>query len=190
MVIVGLGNPGDEYKKTRHNVGWWVLDILRSRLSNLDLRIFCNSRVFELKPPFYDRKHLLVYPHTFMNNSGKAVKCLYEGDDLVVIHDDLDLPVGRARVRFGGSSGGHKGVESIIQSLGTQEFWRVKIGIGRPQLKEEVIDYVLSEPPRGEEELLINIADLVAQELIELLKERNFTYFQQKINSFKFDEPN
>jgi len=113
LLIVGLGNPGIEYERTRHNIGWWVLDLLRTKLTGLNLRLLCYSRVYELKHELKKEVDFIVYPLTYMNNSGKAVKCLYEPRmDLVVIHDDLDLVVGKTRVRFGGSSAGHKGVSS------------------------------------------------------------------------------
>jgi len=128
-----------------------------------------------------------------MNNSGKAVKCLYDRSlewILVVIHDDLDLVVGKTRVRFGGSSAGHKGVSSIIDALGTDSFWRVKVGIGRPFSKQEVINYVLGEPQKNEKEVLIRAADYIADQLCLLITDRNFSRFQQNINSFNSNENN
>jgi len=192
LLIVGLGNPGTEYESTRHNVGWWVLDLLRTKLTGLNLRLFCYSRVYELKHDVLKSDtDLIVYPHTYMNNSGKAVKCLFEpGMDLLVIHDDLDLAVGKVRARFGGSSAGHKGVSSIIDALGTDSFWRVKVGIGRPSLKEEVINYVLSAPQKNEKEVLVKVADYVADQLCLLITERSFSRFQQNVNSFNPNENN
>lgn len=191
LLIVGLGNPGIEYEKTRHNIGWWVLDLLRTKLTGLNLRLLCYSRVYELKHVLKKEVDFIVYPLTYMNNSGKAVKCLYEPRmDLVVIHDDLDLVVGKTRVRFGGSSAGHKGVSSIIDALGTDSFWRVKVGIGRPFSKQEVINYVLGEPQKNEKEVLIRAADYIADQLCLLITDRNFSRFQQNINSFNSNENN
>ncbi|HOK24184.1 MAG TPA: aminoacyl-tRNA hydrolase [Coprothermobacter proteolyticus] len=191
LLIVGLGNPGIEYEKTRHNIGWWVLDLLRTKLTGLNLRLLCYSRVYELKHVLKKEVDFIVYPLTYMNNSGKAVKCLYEPRmDLVVIHDDLDLTVGKTRVRFGGSSAGHKGVSSIIDALGTDSFWRVKVGIGRPFSKQEVINYVLGEPQKNEKEVLIRAADYIADQLCLLITDRNFSRFQQNINSFNSNENN
>ncbi len=191
LLIVGLGNPGIEYEKTRHNIGWWVLDLLRTKLTGLNLRLLCYSRVYELKHVLKKEVDFIVYPLTYMNNSGKAVKCLYEPRmDLVVIHDDLDLTVGKTRVRFGGSSAGHKGVSSIIDALGTDSFWRVKVGIGRPFSKQEVINYVLGEPQKNEKEVLIRAADYIADQLCFLITDRNFSRFQQNINSFNSNENN
>ncbi|NPV88674.1 aminoacyl-tRNA hydrolase [Coprothermobacteraceae bacterium] len=184
MLVVGLGNPGQEYVGTRHNVGWWVLDLLRSRTPGLELRVRCFSRVYVL-----NGVATLAYPHTYMNLSGKAVACLYKPNtDLVVIHDDLDLPVGRARVRFGGSSGGHRGVASIIDHLGTDAFWRVKVGIGKPERKEETADYVLTSPAGMEKEMLLKVVEFVSSELVSLIETRNFMTFQQRINSFRLNE--
>lgn len=191
LLIVGLGNPGIEYERTRHNIGWWVLDLLRTKLTGLNLRLLCYSRVYELKHVLKKEVDFIVYPLTYMNNSGKAVKCLYEPRmDLVVIHDDLDLTVGKTRVRFGGSSAGHKGVSSIIDALGTDSFWRVKVGIGRPFSKQEVINYVLGEPQKNEKEVLIRAADYIADQLCLLITDRNFSRFQQNINSFNSNENN
>lgn len=191
LLIVGLGNPGIEYEQTRHNTGWWVLDLLRTKLTSLNLRLLCYSRVYELKHELKKEVDFIVYPLTYMNNSGKAVKCLYEPRmDLVVIHDDLDLTVGKIRVRFGGSSAGHKGLSSIIDALGTDSFWRVKVGIGRPFSKEEVINYVLDEPQKNEKEVLIRAADYIADQLCLLINDRNFSRFQQNINSFNSNENN
>ena len=191
LLIVGLGNPGIEYERTRHNIGWWVLDLLRTKLTGLNLRLLCYSRVYELKHVLKKEVDFIVYPLTYMNNSGKAVKCLYEPRmDLVVIHDDLDLVVGKTRVRFGGSSAGHKGVSSIIDALGTDSFWRVKVGIGRPFSKQEVINYVLGEPQKNEKEVLIRAADYIADQLCLLITDRNFSRFQQNINSFNSNENN
>lgn len=149
--IVGLGNPGPEYRDTRHNVGWRVVDLLAQRWR-------------APKPPRRQRgqkaevvalerggeRVLLVKPLTYMNDSGVAVQALAEKDglqpgDALIVYDDLDLPFGRVRVRRGGSAGGHRGVRSLIDRLGTSDFPRVRIGIGRPPPGMDPIDYVLTE---------------------------------------------
>lgn len=147
-LIVGLGNPGRQYEKTRHNVGFMVIDELSNRL-NIPLD----------KPKFngiYGQGHIqgekviLLKPLTYMNLSGESVAPLmnYYGvelDDLLVIYDDLDLPPGKIRLRQKGSPGGHNGIKSLIQHLGTQEFKRIRIGVGRPTVPMKVTDYVLGQ---------------------------------------------
>ncbi len=147
--LVGLGNPGKEYEDSRHNVGFMFIDFLLKKANHSKGKYEegCLSRIYKVY--LFERELLLVKPYTFMNNSGYAVLNLIKHYDLkpeevMVIYDDLDLPLGSIRIRKGGSSGGHKGVESIINLLKTQSFPRLRIGISRPKRKEEVIDYVLS----------------------------------------------
>ena len=135
-LIVGLGNPGDKYQGTRHNVGFDVIDALARQegLKLTDQKFRSDYTIWRVG----DEKVLLVKPYTFMNLSGEAVLPLMSyynisPDELVVVYDDLDLEPGKLRLRQSGSAGGHNGVKSIIEMLGTQDFKRVKIGIGRPQ---------------------------------------------------------
>lgn len=140
-IIVGLGNPGEKYAKTRHNLGFMVLDSFLEKLEPVDKTFWEEKK--DLKAQIKQIKHagntlLLVKPTTFMNNSGLAVSKIVnfykiETSDLYVIHDDLDLPFGKIRVRFGGAAGGHHGVESIIEQLKTDKFLRVRLGIGHPR---------------------------------------------------------
>ena len=146
-VLIGLGNPGPAYHNTRHNLGFWVIDILAERWriplvgSPLLSRIGQGCR--------NDQTVLLVQPQTYMNTSGEAagqIRDFYDlsASDFLVVHDDLDLPVGRIRVkRGGGGAGGNRGVASIIDGLGGKDFLRVKIGIGRPQDGTPLTDFVL-----------------------------------------------
>ena len=133
-LIVGLGNPGSEYAGTKHNVGFMVLDELGRRH-----RISLKKRGETSAGPGYIKteKVVLLKPLTYMNLSGLAVSRVLRGNgltaaDLIVVHDDMDLPFGRLRLRFGGRSGGHHGIDSIIAEIGDSEFLRIKIGIGRP----------------------------------------------------------
>jgi PTH1 family peptidyl-tRNA hydrolase len=146
-LIVGLGNPGSAYENTRHNAGFRVID-LWSR--SLGVRL-TNGRFQSggIRTEFCGHEIILLKPGGFMNLSGKAVKSCADAFDLVagrilVIHDDLDLPVGRIKVVRNGGAGGHKGVLSIIEYLGGNVFSRIKIGIGRPESGETVEDYVLN----------------------------------------------
>ena len=153
-IVVGLGNPGSKYRGTRHNIGFLVVDnVARQQNVNLDQHE-CNALTgwgHCNEVPL-----LLVKPQTFMNRSGVAVAALLQEHgatvaDLVVIYDDLDLPLGRIRIRTDGSAGGHRGVSSIIEHLGDGSFCRIRLGIGRPPEGGPIIDYVLS--PFGEAEM-------------------------------------
>lgn len=146
-MIVGLGNIGRQYAQTRHNVGFMIVDELASKLN-----VTFQTSKFEAQvaTAFQDgKKILLVKPATYMNDSGRAVGPLmsyYNVDpaDLLVIHDDLDLPLGKVRLKQKGSTGGHNGIKSIISHVGDQHFKRVKVGIDHPQ-KMSVVDYVLGK---------------------------------------------
>jgi peptidyl-tRNA hydrolase, PTH1 family len=153
-LIVGLGNPGQSYSGNRHNIGFMCLNYFAREHHILFNKKKGDARVGEGE--VVGVPVVLARPQTYMNASGKAVGKLLDKlkltlDDLIVIHDDLDLPLGRIRIRRGGSSGGHKGIESIIQEVGSPDFIRVRVGTGRPpkaecgvQGEKEIIDYVLS----------------------------------------------
>jgi len=140
ILIVGLGNPGKKYKQTRHNVGFMVIDALKKKISGKNI--------------------VLLKPQTFMNNSGKTVKKIirnlkFEIRNLVVIHDDIDLPLGTIRVSKNVGSAGHKGVQSIIDELGTQNFTRIRIGIQpKPKKPKDVEKFVLQKFTKGEEKII------------------------------------
>jgi PTH1 family peptidyl-tRNA hydrolase len=149
-MIVGLGNPGERYEETRHNMGFMTVDVLAQRLGIT----FSMEKTFTAEVGsaiLNGEKIFLVKPQTFMNESGRAVKPLltyYNLDviDLVVVYDDLDSEVGRVRLRAKGASGGQRGIKSLIVHLGTQEFKRIKIGIGRPPHdSQRVVNHVLGE---------------------------------------------
>lgn len=151
-LVVGLGNPGPEYQHTRHNVGFKVVDLLgeRHRISVQKLERRALVGTGEVAETVVQ----LVKPMTYMNLSGESVGPLMRGaglqpQDVIVIVDDMDLPVGRVRLRKSGSSGGHNGLKSLIQHLGTEDFPRVRIGVGRPT-ESAVIDHVLSKFGRNE----------------------------------------
>ncbi len=156
-VVVGLGNPGAQYETTRHNVGFMVVDALAARLKSGVWRRAGRSLVDEAL--LEGRRLLLAKPQTFMNRSGKAVEELLAVEEapcprLLVVHDDLDLPLGRLRIRDGGGHGGHNGLRSILEILGTGAFVRLKVGIGRPAEGEGVTEHVLSPFEAGEQAVL------------------------------------
>ena len=149
-IIVGLGNPGAEYAKTRHNVGFMLVDALAERLGEDTWRERYDALVLETR--IGAEKVLLVKPITYMNESGRAVGPLMswyklEPEDLIVAHDDMDIPVGTVRIRKKGSAGGHNGIKSILAHLGDEHFARVRIGIGRPLPGWTVIHHVLAPFP-------------------------------------------
>jgi PTH1 family peptidyl-tRNA hydrolase len=154
-LVAGLGNPGRKYENTRHNLGFRVVDQIAERLGVE----FSQKKDYLISEGLYgDQRMVLIKPLTFMNLSGMAVRTVLRyraisPDNLIVVHDDLDLPVGRIRIRRRGSSGGHKGVQSIIDQSGTSEFIRVKIGIDGPRDRPAEI-YVLEKFHPNEREII------------------------------------
>ena len=149
-LFVGLGNPGTEYAATRHNAGFWWIDALASQLGVqlVPERSYqaLAARVNRQSGPIW-----LLQPMTFMNRSGVSVATLarffkIEPAQILVVHDELDLQPGQAKLKFGGSAAGHNGLKDIHAMLGTQDFWRLRLGIGHPGVKAEVVNYVLKKP--------------------------------------------
>ena len=173
FLVVGLGNPGDEYRCTRHNFGFQAVDRLASGLG-VSLRhlpmLEAEAGVGDLSPYTL----ALAKPVTFMNASGRAVAALTRffqlrsPEQLIVIHDDLDIPLGKVKIKSGGGSGGHKGVSSIIASLGTDEFRRVRLGIGLEKRPDDVVDYVLA-PFAGEEQELVQHVLVEAEAAVKMI---------------------
>ncbi|MBI2031694.1 MAG: aminoacyl-tRNA hydrolase [Candidatus Levybacteria bacterium] len=147
-IIVGLGNPGEKYEKTRHNLGFNVIDKFLKNFKSVSESNWREERKFKSDIAEFEfnlrkgkpEKIILVKPKTYMNGSGLAVTLLssyfkVNTSDIWIIHDDIDLPLGSMRIRFGGSSGGHKGIQSIIEAIGTEKFWRFRLGIKRDRTK-------------------------------------------------------
>lgn len=153
FLIVGLGNPGREYKDNRHNFGFMLVDRLAVRLNARNMRI--QSKAIVLAIQHNGRKLILAKPQTYMNLSGQSVQGLMRFyklplENLLLCYDDLDLPFGTVRLRPGGGAGGQKGVANTIQHLGTQEFARLRLGIDRPPGRMEAAAYVLQDFPSGD----------------------------------------
>lgn len=166
-LVVGLGNPGPAYEGTRHNLGFLAARLLAEKLGLPRFRPSLRGLTSRAAVDGLGDVVILL-PTTFMNESGAAVKAVLRRrpvapGDLVIIHDDLDLPPGRLRVRLGGSSGGHRGVASVIERLGTDAFVRVRIGIGRPPGGVDPVDYVLERPWGRERDELSAAAALAAE---------------------------
>ena len=185
-LIVGLGNPGREYENTRHNAGFWWIDQFA----------LAHKMTFQAESKFYGlaarsrvqgREILLLKPQTFMNISGRAVAALaqfykIEAAHILVVHDELDLPPGSAKLKLGGGHGGHNGLKDIIAHLGTRDFWRLRLGIGHPGDRAEVANYVLNVP-RREEEALLNLAMQRAQDVAQLIIEGKLEAAMLKLHS-------
>ncbi|MCF8000415.1 MAG: aminoacyl-tRNA hydrolase [Halanaerobiales bacterium] len=171
-LIVGLGNPGKKYAETRHNVGFTAIKRLADSFDIRNVDKDCEALI--AKGKIKDKKVILAQPLTYMNNSGRAVAKLIDKynislKDLVVIYDDLDLPTGKLRVKSNGSSGGHNGIQSIIDKLNTQEINRVKIGIGRP-LNLPVTEYVLREFNSDQKKRVEKTFKKIDEVIIEIIK--------------------
>lgn len=191
-LIVGLGNPGAEYEQTRHNAGFWLVDNLANTLPNCRLQKESRFQALAAKARIAGQDVWLLQPQTFMNLSGQAVGAIARffkiaPQEVLVVHDELDLPPGSAKLKKGGSTGGHNGLKDIASALGTQDFWRLRLGIGHPRelgLKSQVIDFVLHRP-RAEEQKLID--DAIAQTLpiIPLLCEGKFDVAMKELHTAK-----
>jgi PTH1 family peptidyl-tRNA hydrolase len=173
-LIIGLGNPGGEYAHTRHNCGWMVLDVLERRGRFARARREGPAKVRAGAVEGFDM--VLARPTTFMNLSGRAglhlVRVLgVPVADVVVVHDDVDLPFGRLRLRRGGSAGGNRGVRSLIESWQTPDFIRVRVGIGRPAAGEDTVDHVLDPFTPAERELLPAVLDRAADAVTAIVRD-------------------
>lgn len=188
-MIVGLGNPGSKYNDTKHNIGFMAVDRI---VKNLDVN-FTEDKNFkaEIGSDFINgEKIYFIKPTTFMNNSGIAVKTLLTYynisiKDMIIIYDDLDMEVGKIRFRQKGSAGGHNGIKSIIAHLGTQEFDRIKVGIGRPNGRMTVINHVLGKFDKNDEIMISNTLDKVDNAVNYYLQTNDFQKTMQKYNGLK-----
>lgn len=175
QLIVGLGNPGAQYAGTRHNAGYWLVDRIAER-AGVELRPdakFHGLLGRLVQPDGWDLR--LLKPTTFMNHSGRALAavCRYfeiEPEHVLVAYDELDLPVGGVKLKLGGGHAGHNGLRDSIAALGSRDFWRVRIGIGHPGSKEQVVGYVLSRPSRADADAIIDAIDDTEACLPDLLR--------------------
>ena len=187
-LIVGLGNPGDKYEATRHNAGFWFVDAIAAQTNSkltIDAKMF--GHVGKL-----DADKWLLKPTTFMNGSGKAVAALANyykilPSEILVAHDELDLPTGSAKLKFGGGHGGHNGLRDIHAALGTADYWRLRLGIDHPGLSSpnkanEVINYVLKAPTKTESDAL-QASIHAACGVVELLLKGEFESAMQKLHT-------
>jgi PTH1 family peptidyl-tRNA hydrolase len=188
-LIVGLGNPGPEYEQTRHNAGFWLVDNLAQAHGRSLAR---EARFHGLAGKLRIGPHdvWLLEPQTYMNRSGQSVGALARfyriaPDEVLVVHDELDLAPGVARLKRGGSSGGHNGLKDITAALGTQDYWRLRIGIGHPRqmnLAQPVVDFVLHRP-RREEQDAIDGALAQGIDIVPLLCEGKFEAAMMRLHT-------
>ena len=176
-LIVGLGNPGKNYQEHRHNAGFWFVESLASIK---DSKFTSQSKFLgeTTSVAFGSTKVFLLKPQTFMNNSGGSIKSFLSYYDIspeetLVVHDELDLPVGIVKLKLGGGHGGHNGLRDVMKALGSKNFYRLRIGIEHPGSKNEVVDYVLNAPSKSE---LSAIQESIsrASKIVELLVKGSF----------------
>ncbi len=187
-IVVGIGNPGLDYRSTRHNAGWLVLDFFKKKYS---VKFQRHKLAYLCETDIGGERIVLLKPRTFVNLSGKAVKHftdIYGADidDIIVIHDDLDLLPGKVRIKRGGGHGGHKGIKSIIESMRGKDFLRIRIGIGRPQFKEDVVDYVLSAFREDKDKMAD--AMMIAADAFEYIIEKGANAAMNVFNSRNTEE--
>jgi PTH1 family peptidyl-tRNA hydrolase len=191
-LIVGLGNPGLEYEQTRHNAGFWLVDNLAAGDARCRLAREVRYNALAAKTSIAGHEVWLLEPQTYMNRSGQSVGTLARfykiaADEILVAHDELDLAPGVAKIKKGGSSGGHNGLKDITAALGTQDYWRLRIGIGHPRqlnLQQAVVDYVLHRP-RKEEQALIDEAIAKSLNTIPLLCEGKYEAAMMQLHTAK-----
>ncbi|MDO5675978.1 MAG: aminoacyl-tRNA hydrolase [Propionibacteriaceae bacterium] len=189
FLVVGLGNPGPAYEVTRHNVGFWAVADLADRYgSSFSLNSRQKAEIATATLPGEEPiKLVLARPTTFMNLSGVAVKAIatfhkIEPDHIIAVHDELDLDPARLRVKFGGGDNGHNGLKSMRQHLGTGDFYRVRVGIGRPPGRQPAADYVLNKlKPKEFDHMLVDAA--VAGDAVEALVREGLVATQNRFNS-------
>lgn len=188
MIVAGLGNPGERYKNTRHNAGFLVIDLIASRWGRPDFREKFRAEVAQAEAPRGLGKHVLLKPQTFMNLSGESVQpaaAFFKASpqEVVVLHDELDLPLGRVQIKVGGGTGGHNGLKSVSSSLGTPDYVRIRLGIGRPprEFPGDVADFVLQGWPAADGPIVSKMLETAADSL-ELLLEKGVSQAMNEVN--------
>lgn len=191
LLVVGLGNPGDEFDGTRHNVGAEAVARVAARYGERLKKSKERALVSEIR--IGQQRIVLAFPQTFMNNSGESVRLLRkrygitEGEQLLVVHDELDLPVGRLKLKQGGGLAGHNGLRSVSSHVGSGHFMRLRIGIGKPPLSQVARDFVLKRPGKTERTVL-DTAISDASEAIELIVRDGMDVTMNAVNR-RIEEP-
>lgn len=185
ILLVGLGNIGNEYKNTRHNVGFTIIDVIQNAYSFVFKQFVEKDHALFSQGVIENFEITLIKPTTYMNLSGKAVgafKRKINPNEIIVIHDDLDMEFGKIRMKFNSGNGGHNGLKSIQEHIGN-EYWKLKIGIGRPISKQDVTNYVLGKFTREETDKIIAIGEKISSNIAELIL--NKEKFQSVISQEK-----
>jgi PTH1 family peptidyl-tRNA hydrolase len=172
-ILVGLGNPGREYKDTRHNFGFMLIDRIAVRLNARGMKV--QSKAIVTTATYEDRKLILAKPQTYMNLSGQSVQGLVNFykiplTNIMILSDDLDIPFGTIRIRAAGGPGGQRGLASVIESLGTKDFSRLRLGIGRPPGRMDPANFILQNFSRDEMKSISEILDTAADAVLEFVK--------------------
>ena len=173
-IVVGLGNPSPEHQVTRHNAGFWFVDTLARRHGG-ELRDYRKYSGETARINISGQDLILLKPTTYMNRSGLSIRQVSDffkvgPDEILVAHDELDLAVGSVRLKHGGGHGGHNGLRDTIAHIG-ESFWRLRLGVGHPGSKFDVIDYVLTRAPRAEEDLILEAVNTAADSMPLLLEQ-------------------
>jgi len=182
---VGLGNPGEKYAATRHNAGFWWVDLISQQTNSPlkpDAKMFGESAKVNQQSDVW-----LLKPTTFMNASGKSVAAManyykIKPAEILVIHDELDLPAGTTKLKLGGGHGGHNGLRDIHSALGTPDYWRLRVGIGHPGDRNEVVNFVL-KPPLKAEQAVIDESLYESSKLFDLLLKGDFEQAMLKLHT-------
>ncbi len=187
LLVVGLGNPGPQYTKTRHNVGFMVADVLATRIGGA-FKAHKRSGAEVLTGRLGHRSVVLAKPRCYMNESGRQVGPLAQfysvpAADVIVIHDELDIDFGRVRLKLGGGEGGHNGLRSVANALGSKDFQRIRIGIGRPPGRKEPAAYVLEPFSSAERREVPTICELAA-DATEMLIEAGLETAQNQVHAW------
>lgn len=191
-LFVGLGNPGPEYAATRHNAGFWWIEQIARRLN----ATLAHERAYKglvARASVAGQSVWLLQPQTFMNLSGQSVSALARffkiaSEEILVAHDELDLPAGEAKLKFGGGHAGHNGLRDIHAQLGTADYWRLRLGIGHPGARHEVVGWVLKKPPLDEQIAIEQAIDRAAA-AFELLAAGDINAATQRIHTSKPPRP-
>lgn len=184
-LIVGLGNPGEKYSMTRHNAGFWLIDALAAQSSS---RLAAEAKLFGIAGKWHPHADKwLLKPTTFMNASGKSVAAIanyykIQPEEILIVHDELDIPPGQAKLKFGGGHGGHNGLRDIHAALGTPNYWRLRIGIGHPGNKAEVVNFVLKAASKEEQQAIDNSIQK-ATGILEMITQGQFEKAMLQLHS-------
>lgn len=186
QLIVGLANPGKEYEDTRHNAGAWLIEKI-THMTKIQLRFEQKYHAFHSSCQLGQHNVHLIVPTTFMNLSGQAVRAYVHyhkisASQILVAHDDIDLPVGVVKLKFDGGDGGHNGLKDVMKHLHTKQFYRLRIGVGHPGKSKDVVDYVLNKPSKADRERIDQALNQV-EDILPLMLSGQMQQAMQKLHT-------